>query len=48
MRNILVKICRENENIHFVQNNFFSLEVRVFYEIMWDNIVQLDRPQITI
>jgi len=28
-------------------NNFFS-ENRAFYEIMWKNIVQPDRPQMTI
>jgi hypothetical protein len=27
---------------------FFSLENRVVYEIMWKNVVQPDRPQITI
>jgi hypothetical protein len=41
------KSCRENQNTRFVFNNFF-LENRAVYEIMWKNIVQPDRPQMTI
>jgi hypothetical protein len=29
-------------------NNFFFSENRAFREIMWKNIVQPDRPQMTI
>ena len=39
--------CRENENAHFMFNNFFS-DNRAFYEIMWKNAVELERPQMTI
>ena len=39
--------CREKQNIHFVFNNFF-LENHAVYDIMWKNIVQPDRPQMTI
>jgi hypothetical protein len=48
MKNISSKICRENQNTHFVFNKFFSPENRAVYEIMWDNIVVHDRPQVTI
>jgi len=37
MRNISDKSCRENNNIHFVFNNFFPLN-RDVYEIMWENM----------
>jgi len=30
MRNVSDEICRENHNTHFVLNNFFSPENRVF------------------
>jgi hypothetical protein len=39
------KICRENQDTRFITNDFF--ENRAVYEIMWKNIVQLDRPQMT-
>jgi hypothetical protein len=29
-------------------NNFFSPEDRAVYEIMWKNMVETDRPQMTI
>jgi len=32
---------------HFVCNNLFS-ENHAIYEIMWRNMVQPDRPQVTI
>jgi hypothetical protein len=34
MRNVSDKSCRENQNTHFMFNNFFS-ENPVVYEIMW-------------
>jgi hypothetical protein len=40
------QIGKGNQNKHFILNNFFS-EIRAFYEIMWKNLVQPDRPQIT-
>jgi hypothetical protein len=48
MRNVSVKSCRENQNTHFILNNFFFFRTRVFYEIMWKNIVERGRPQMTI
>jgi len=47
MRNVSDESCRENQNTHFVFSNFI-FENRVVYEIMWENIVGTDRPQITI
>jgi hypothetical protein len=47
MRNYSDKICRENQNTHFVFINFF-FENRTVYGIMWKNIVERDRPQVTI
>jgi hypothetical protein len=46
-RNVSDNSCRENHNPHFMFNNSFS-ENRAFYEIMWKNMVEPDRPQITI
>jgi hypothetical protein len=47
MRNVLDKICRENQNTHFVINIFFFFENRDVYEIMSKNMVVLEGPQIT-
>ena len=47
MRNVSDRSCRENQNTHFVFNNFF-FDNRAVYEIMWNNIVGLDTPQMTI
>ena len=41
------KSCAENQSTHS-KSIFFSPENRVVYEIMWKNIVQPDRPQMTI
>jgi hypothetical protein len=46
MRNVLDKSCRENQNTHFMINNFFFGNSAV-YEIMWKNIVELEEPQMT-
>jgi hypothetical protein len=35
MRNVLDKRCRENQNMHYVLNKFFSPENRAVYEIVW-------------
>ena len=48
MRNVSDKSCRENQNIHFVFNNSPPPENRAVYEIMWENIVERGRPQMTI
>jgi hypothetical protein len=47
MRNLSDKSCRDNQNTHFVFNNYF-FENRDIYEIMWKNMVEPDRPQVTI
>jgi hypothetical protein len=47
MRNISDKSCIENQDTHFMFNNFFS-ESRGVYEIMWKNTAVPDRPQVTI
>ena len=46
MRNVSEEICRENQNVFCVKKNFF--ENRAVYDIMWKNIVQPGRPQMTI
>ena len=47
MRNFSDKNRTENQNTHFMFNNFFS-ETDAVYEIMWKHIVEPDRPQMTI
>ena len=44
------KFVEKNQNTHFVFYNLFfpPHENRAFYEIMLENIVQPDRPQMTI
>jgi hypothetical protein len=46
MRNVSDKRCRENQNTHFMFNNFF--ENPGIHDIMWKNMVQPDRPQTAI
>jgi len=46
MRNISDKSCREIQNTHFVFSIFFLNSA--VYEIMWENIVERGRPQMTI
>ena len=41
------QICRENQNTHFMLNHIFS-ENRAVCEIMWKNMVEPERPQMTI
>ena len=50
MRNVADKSCRENQNTHFVFNTFFfsRLENHAVHDIVWKNIVDPDRPQMTI
>jgi hypothetical protein len=45
MKNFSDKSCRESQNIHFMFNSFSSENCTVF-ETMWENSVELDRPQI--
>ena len=47
MRNVSTKICRENQNTHFMFCNFFS-ENRDVYETMSKNEVETERTQMTI
>jgi len=47
MRKFSDKICRENQNTHFVFSNFFFGNHAV-YETMWKNMVERDRTQMTI
>ena len=47
--NIAEKLCRENQNTHFILNNlFFFSENRALYEIMRTNNVEPGKPQIKI
>jgi len=47
MRNVSDKICRENQNTHFVFSNYFQKN-RAVYDIMWENILERGRPQMTV
>jgi hypothetical protein len=47
MRNVSDKSCKENQNTYSVFSNFLSENCAV-YEIMWKNMVDADRPQMTI
>jgi hypothetical protein len=46
LRNASDKNCRKNRNTHFMFSNFFPENLAV-YEIMWKNIVERGRPQMT-
>jgi len=39
---------RQNQNTHFLFSKVFFFENRSVYETMWENNVQLNRPQMTI
>ena len=47
MRNVSGKICRENKT-HILYLILFFPQNRAVYEIIWRNILQPDRPQMTI
>jgi hypothetical protein len=47
MKNVLDKSCKENENTHFMSNNFFFSENRTFYEITSKNVVEEEEPLMT-
>ena len=47
MRNVSDEICRQNQNSHFIFNSIYS-ESHAVHEIIWKNIVEPDRPQMTI
>jgi len=48
MGNVSDKSCTENQNTHFVFNNFFFFRKSAVYEIMWKNVAERGRPQMTI
>ena len=48
MINVLNKICRGNQNTHFMLRNFFFFENHVFGEIMSKIMVEPERPQMAI
>jgi len=48
MRNVSDKSYRENQNTRIVFSNFFFSDNLAVYEIMWKNIVEGGRPQMTI
>jgi hypothetical protein len=47
VRNIK-KNCREYQNTHLISSNFWFFESLIVYDIMWKNIVERGRPQMTI
>ena len=47
MRNVSNGTCTENQNTHCMFNEFFSPKIAPF-EIMWENMVKPDKPQMTI
>jgi hypothetical protein len=46
MRNVSDESCRENQNTHSMFNNIFPKIVP--FMIMWKNMVEPDRPQMTV
>ena len=42
------KICRENQNAHFMFKYTFFPEILAVFEIMWKNTVQPDRRRMAI
>jgi hypothetical protein len=47
MRNVLGKSCRKNQTARNMVNNFFFPENRAVYDMLWKNMVQPGRPQMT-
>jgi len=48
MRNVSDLSCRENQNTHFMLNFFLWFENNAVYELLWRNIVEPDRPHLTV
>jgi hypothetical protein len=46
IRNISGRRCGENENTHFMLNKFS--ENCAIYEIMWENMIQQEKEQMTV
>jgi hypothetical protein len=47
IKNVSDKQFGEKQNAHFIFSNFFS-KIIPFYDTMWKNTVQPDRPQMII
>jgi hypothetical protein len=47
-RNVSDKTGRGNQNTHLCSVTFFFSKIVFFYEIMWKNIIEPRRPQVTI
>jgi len=47
VRDVSDKVVEEIKK-HFILNNFLFCKNRAIYEIMWKNIVELDRAQMTV
>jgi len=48
MRNVSNRSCGDNQNTYFVISNSPGPRNGAVDEIMWTNMVQSDRPQMTI
>jgi len=48
MRNVSNKSCGENQDIHFMFHNFFLIINGAVHEIRQKDVVEPDRPQMTI
>jgi len=48
MRNASDKSCREKQNTFYVQYHLNFSENCAVIEIMWKNVVELDRPQVLL
>jgi len=46
MKNVSDDSCRENQKKFYIQENIY--ENRVVYEIMWENMAQPNRSQMTL
>jgi hypothetical protein len=46
LRNVSDEFCRDNQNTHFISSNFFGNPA--VCEVMWKNIVEPERPQMTV
>jgi len=47
MRNVSDQSCRGSQNTQFMLKNFFS-ESHAIYHIIWKNVVEPDRAQMTL
>ena len=48
MRHVADKRCKGNQNTYLYAISIFFFENRAVYEIMWKNVLQPDRPQVTL